>query len=510
MASPYTYEEAVRVHRQAVMNWLGGLHVDYPADEDGVWTQRSNWPILRTFASPDRPFAAISDLLLSQGWFKDKTTADEMRTAASNARDLSVFPLPIVTVQMSDPVQDSAFASAVKEPLRTYNATAGRWERHPWPGHYRTAFTATFWCRKVYTDDHIREWVMSQFGNRGANNNETFIPVVHAEPWGTMMQALRLDGSDDQSALEGNDPRYRRFSYTFNLRTWVMKVTTAEAARVETIIVDEAGNPVAEGDTLADIEPDASNVRYESDNLFNVPFPDQKIATLWPKTGHGQITRGGLMLGGRPGFKIKVDDADDSVDLGEWLTRPEGGVAVFSLWLDYASRAPFVIEAGQRAPADSVRQTVRSVLYPRRLPSSPVHLFVPFTAGLGSFTVAGAGEAATIALTNIHVHRVGNGTHVAATLTAGESKLWDGLLGTPYLMVVLLSAAAPGDVLTIENDAVDPTDVQSVSVSAEDGLVVAILTQPNQASLRLLWSGTTAVATAYVQRYYNSYHGNTV
>lgn len=502
MSVPHSYESSIRVHRAAFYNWLGGLRVDYPADPSALWTQRANWPILRVFASPDRIFAAVSDLLVSDGWFKDQSSRDAMLRAA---KDVSILPLPLATIVMGDPVVDTELASAVKRPIRTYNTDTNQWERHPWPGHYRTQFTVSFWCRKAYTDDYIREWLYPQFGNIGAGNSETYIPVKHAEPWGTMIQALRFDGSDDQSVLEGQDPRYKRFNFIFTLRTWIMKLTVAEASRAETVVMGSAGYVVVPTD--ADPIPvDAPGVTpYETGNLFTIPMPLYKVDTLWPKTGDATVRPA---IDPRSQLSIVVTESDDTVDLGEWLTEPDITQSIFSVWFDYASTGPVSLIAGSRQPVDDVRVETTLLTLPKKLKMGAVHRFALFDKRLASLSFAGTGFAASITVRNVHVSRVTLASPISPTTTTSTQATWDGLVYAPYLLCVKITSAGSGDLITVHDDAVSSGYTESRRADYYIGSGIVFLIQPSGVSLRISWPMTTTVAIVWVQRYYSTYHGN--
>lgn len=502
MSSPYTYEEAIRTHRQAFYDWLGGIHVDYPPDEGGLYTQRANHPILRTFASPDRAFATVAEMLIKTGWFVDQADAEAMRVKSG---EWSILPLPFVTIQMGDPAIDPEFSSAPKRPQRSYNTTTGHWERHPWPGHYRTSFAASFWCRKVYTDDHIREWILAQFGNIGAGISETFIPVKHRPPWGTMIQALKMEGSDDQSQLEGSDTRYRRFTFNFSLRTWIMKLTIPEADPVNKIIVNAALRATPVNDAPEDSTPLPNPFIHESDNLFFLALPDKKIPTLWPKTGDALVSR---PPAGRGELQMRVVTEDDTVDFGEWLTYLDGGRAIFSVWFDYTATSPITLESSQRAPAADTRHLAFSRPLSKQLNWSPVHEFMLFSEGVAAVTLAGAGTASRVSIRRTHVQRLTLESHTSPITLISTGAVFDSLAGEAYLVCLVLSATGPGDVVTVADDASAPVNSKSRDVDVTAGTGVVFLTQPRFTSLRLTWPSTTTVATVWVQRYYGSYHGN--
>jgi hypothetical protein len=211
----------------AVMDWLAGLHVDYGLAGDGEDTAnqlftvpKSNVSIVRVFASPDRAFAATLDTLRRNSWI---SASDASALAARN--DMSVLPLPVATVSRGDPLPDAEHRGVpkfVKGAASDPRTGVPYVYQHPTP--YRTDYTVNFWCRKRYTEAHIREWVYSQFGTLGCADNERMLDVQHINDLGgRWKQAFRLENSSDMSDLEGATPRYIRFDYTFSLRTWMVR-----------------------------------------------------------------------------------------------------------------------------------------------------------------------------------------------------------------------------------------------------------------------------------------------
>lgn len=228
MSAPHTLEDSLRVHDAAFVTWLGGLHVDYPVDPDGNWDQRLDSPIIIVNVPPSRVFASVVDTLVRVGWFKTEATAAAMRQKAAS---ISVLPLPLATWTRSDPQPDLSLAGTAKT-VRFADNPDGSANVQLFPQHYFTDYAVNFWCHKQYTAAFVREWVYSQLGGPGACQTETYIPVVHAPPWGTKIHALRFAGSADQTSIEGFDPPYRRFSFNFSLRTWVMRRPPARTRQV--------------------------------------------------------------------------------------------------------------------------------------------------------------------------------------------------------------------------------------------------------------------------------------
>lgn len=218
MAAPYSYENTIRTHDEAIRTWLQKFRVDY-GEINGQ--NRDNSPVITVFAAPHRAFAATVDQLVAQGWV---TEADPAISRARATYEWPVLPLPIITIDRDDPIISNELACVPGEfSFGAFDEATGIWTPYPFPLHYLTQYRITVWSEKRYTHAHFMEWLLGELGHRGCWQRECLIPVVHAEPWGTMLQALRYQGSADLSDLEGFDARHIRSQVSFTLRTWFFK-----------------------------------------------------------------------------------------------------------------------------------------------------------------------------------------------------------------------------------------------------------------------------------------------
>lgn len=529
MATPHTFENTLRIHDAAFFNWLGGLRVDYGT----VGTEdRSDFPILRVFASPDRAFAAVVDLLVRMCWI-DGATAQAMR---DNADNFAVLPLPIATIYRGDAVPDPELRGTPKEfRKRWYNLTTRQWERHPWPGHYRTPYTVSFWMTRRYTEAFIREWVLGQLGARGLNENETLIPVVHDEPWGLIRQALRFDDMADQSELEGEEPRWIRFDATFNLRTWLFKVVRPGADEVQRIGLDTRTEATSErvlaGDEEGDEALGASPEAVWSENLYIVPIPNVFLATVMVKTGDATVEPGILAPRGKPrrdDLHIQVEVQADAVTVGEWPIVPDAdGVAVYSYTFEYLASDPVELETLQRDPIADTIASADSFVLPRARRWERFHLFT-LVRGEGGpaavedrrtliLRVAGIPPAA---VQDVHLHaldirHVVSQTKMAPTTTVSGggfvTRTWTGLAKQGYLVILVLTAPSGGlHVATFTNDAAVPTTTVQRSLDASVNAGAAVLMQPDRDSLVLKVPTGMTVEAAYIQGFDGPFNGHTV
>jgi len=532
VAVPHSFEDTLRKHDAAIFNWLGGLRVDYGTvgGED-----RSDFPILRVFASPDRMFAGVTDLLVRLCWI-DGTTAADMR---QNADNFAVLPLPIVSITRGDPELDPELRGTPKQfRKRFYNLKDRQWENHPWPAHYRTPYTLNFWMTRRYTEAFIREWVMAQFGPRGVSENETLITVEHDAPWGTFQQALRFDGSSDLSELEGEEPRWIRFEITVNLRTWFMRVVNEPADEVQRIGFDTAVEPNSKrtmpshllGEDAQGPTPEAR----QSENLYVVPVPVTRLPTEMVTTGDAQVAQANLCPPGtrivRGDLTINVEDQADTVTLGEWsIVEDTEGVALMGVAFQYQSKDGRVeLEVQQRDtskldtdPAHVV--SADSFILPQTQRWEKFHRFFPVRgapfATRESVILRLAGipnqPVQRIDLHRIDVRHILSQAKVAETtlVDAGTEFIyqWTSLASKPYLVTMLFAATSGGSgVITVEDDVATPKVQTDRSLDATVNAGAAFLIQPDRDSLALHVPKTITVEDVYIQEFLGTYNGHSV
>lgn len=530
MAQPHSFEDTLRVHDAAFFNWLGGLRVDYGT----VGTEdRSDFPILRVFAAPDRAFAAVVDLLVRMCWI-DGATAADMR---ANADNFAVLPLPVATIYRGDALPDPELRGSPKEfRKRWFNLTTREWERHPWPGHYRTPYTVSFWMTRRYTEAFIREWIMGQLGAQGLQENEVLIPVVHNDPWGTIRQALRFDDFADNSELEGEEPRWVRIDVTFALRTWFFRVIRPGADEVQRIgadtRVEATSGRVLPGDEIGDDALGAAPEDVWSENLYLVPIPNVFVGSVMVKTGDATVEPGILAPAGRQprrdDLHIQVEVQADAVTVGEWPIVPDAdGVAVYSYSFAYLASDPVELETLQRDPIADAIVSADSFVLPRARRWEKFHLFTVVRGEGGPVAVedrrtlilrvAGVPPAA---LQDVHLHaldvrHVVSQTKVAPTTTVTAlgivTRTWTGLAKRGYLVILVLTATSGGpNVATFTNDASVPTHTVQRSLDGSVHAGAAVLMQPDRDSLVLKVPTSVTVEAAYIQVFDGPFNGHTI
>ena len=534
MSAPHSFEDTIRIHDIGFFNWLGTLRVDYGTvgGED-----RSDFPILRVFASPERAFAQVTDLLVRMCWI-DGATAADMR---DNADRFAVLPLPVVSIQRGDPLPDPELRGTPKVfRQRWLNLRTGQWERHPFPGHYRTPYTATFWMKKRYTEAYIREWIMAQLGLVGMAENEVLIDITHQDPWALMPQALRFDGWSDLSDLEGEGQRYIRVEVSFNLRTWFFRNVDQPEDDIQAIGFSTSVESTRQ-DRLNEGGVDSQSPAPEdiqSENLHVVNVPTIHIPTIMLTTGDAAVQAGIIAPEGQPivreDLNMQVTVQADTVELGEWpLVTDADGVAIYGYNFEYLTKDGQVeMEVLQResvaAPATpDVIVSADSFVLPQTSKWERFHRFTVLRGLNGPAAVADRTTLITrfAGIPNqpeqdLHLHRIGvrritSQTKVAATtVTPGGGETlyeWTGLAKRPYLVIIVLATTSGGSgIVVAEDDLSTPKFQVDRALDATVNAGAAFLIQPDRDSLALHVPDSITVEDVYVHQFLGTYTGHTV
>ncbi len=520
MALPLTQGDSMRAHDKAVYDWIGTLLVDYGTI---VGTARNAFPILRVFASPERAFATVTDVLVALGWM-DGATAADMRTKGD--AEWPNLPLPVATIQRDEPRPDPELSNVPGQFRRLYlNPVTGKWEYHRWPGHFVTTYKVTFRVSKHYTENFIREWIYAQVGALGQSHTELLIPVTHPAPWGVQKQKLRLDGSVDLSALEGAEGRMLVYEFSFTLRTWIFYPAVVGGDVTHGTGVDSGLLTLAFGDTdnTTGTEPDGGVSAMMSNNLFYFPVLPSQIATTWPKSGGALALPGERSPGGsastrdHQSLRAKVTTAVvDSVELLERLCRrDDSGRTIISVSLTYSSSgAAATLEVDQHDTVGGTISMANQLSLPVRREWTRVHYFTIVREEAFIVALVGAGAAADVTVAEVDIRQVYDGTRVAsqATTVDGSDRVdqWGSLDNQPYLVVGVLTAAVgvAAATVTAKNDISSPDYTQTQSIDPDVNVGFVFLVQPKDGTIELRTPTTLALDTVYVQRYDGPYNGH--
>jgi len=498
MSDIHAHEDALRVHDTAFYAWFEDLLIDYG---DLAGKSKNQTPILRVFASPSRPFARIADTLVSRG-FVDAATADKLLESANASNDISVLPLPMLTLMRGDTRPDTELSGVPKRYRKLPSRNAG-YASSQWPGMYLTDYTATVWCAKRYTEAYIKEWLFSKLGNLGANEAEAFLPVTHREPFGVMHQRLRFEGSSDNSDLEGDEPRWIRFDLTFTLRTLVFRKVTPGADPVYTIIqsgyeitTQEDGTPVC--------YPGGDSPSTLSSNLFRYPT-NGYMKTHWPVEGKAKVVWTDTAM------KATLGAVNDFVPLViAALDRRTDGVGVVSIAINYNASLPFRISV---LGNDPVADTPFALQFSRLVPAGEgiLHLFAIANAPQYQVRLEGVGTVPhAVTLRSIDVRNVKplNSFDNLSIVPGDPVDLrWTGLARVPYLLIVSLTSTSGAQTITARDDVSAAEHTQQAMVDASHSLGVVFLMQPLSDSLALSLPPGVAIASATAVGYAAHYDG---
>lgn len=513
MSVPYSYEDSMRVHDQAIWDWLETLHVDY-GDLFTLGTPRDDVPVLKAYATPDRAYAALVERLVTLQWIPGANAAD-MR---EKAEDIAVLPLPFITIERGEPAPDPEFSGVPKVfRVQAFNQVTAQWEYHQWPGHYRTDYTLSVWTNKKYSEVFIREWVFGQLGKLGVGESEVLIPVKHKDPFGSWLQAMRFTGSSNLSELEGVEQRYMRFEYTFSLRTWIMKNSPGSG-----YVIDRIGQQFEQGDRVESIFlEETGRVDRESMNMFFMYIPDQFIPSIWPKTGTAEVSRSLT----RPpdaflttDLEVKVTGDTDSVEL---LRRPitiDGlGYAIVSMSFEYIADEDVEFRVTETNPATNVATKVFTHILPETAKWKRVHFFTLVTQPIFTVEIAGLPSfpVATVNLYGTAIRHINNQTPAGtpptptAFIVGPDTDFVFSVLASEEFLVIGVVTAGSG-VVEVRDDFGTPsfTSPQTIDAAVNKGFVSLI--QPRATTVAVKIPSTLSIASVKLQRYDGVYKGHEI
>jgi hypothetical protein len=515
MSVAFSFEDTLRKHDLAILNWLETLTVNY---DNIAGTPRNGVPVLSVMATPSRPFAYIPDLLVSRGWISG-ATAEEMKEKAEENWD--VLPLPLCTIVRGEPAIDYEQAGPPKVyRTRFIDPVTQKWVQHPWPGSYRVDYSITFWSQKRYTEAHMREWLYAQLGRIGAAPSELFIPVHHDEPWGVIPQSLKFLGSADLSDLEGEEQRLIRFEVQLSLRMMFMFKPLPTPA-------DEGHPLLAIQGTVCYPAPACKPMPgvplgllvggfQQSANLFATILPEEYWPLHWPKTGAATVAPSPVGPACKPdGLLLTLKDPVDSVELLERPVPLDGqGQAIVQVSFSYISDAPVSLEVLQRNPTTDVLTLANERTLPPSAEWREVSFFAVVESPLASVALTGLGTLATVYIGGVDVRHIYTQPLMSFTEQAvvgpDVEYRWSGLPSAPLLVRVTINSTPGPTSLTIQNDILVPDVSDVVSIDSTVNVGFAYLIQPKIDSLALRVSALVALASVALHQYGGHYHPNEV
>lgn len=550
MAKPYSFEDSIYRHDKAILNWLDTFHVDY-GTISGV--DRNNSPVIRVMASPHRAFAATVSQLVAQKWV---SANDPAIAAAMATYNWPVLPLPVITIERDDPIISNELAN-VPATFRNgeFNEITGTWTKIPYPLHYITQYRITIWSEKRYTNAHFMEWLLSQIGQVGAWQREVFIPVDHGDPWGTINQALRYQGSSDLSDLEGNEARHIRSQLSFTFRSWFFRAVPEGtggppiyAVRPMSYAADSfsSGTPSAGNFAItysgyrgfddpnyvmppdSEFETVPSDSTWLTDNLFGVrDVTSDDVATLWPSLGNSSVSISPYSPSSDVlrGLRVSVEQSTDVVTLTNRLTTPDAdGYSIWSFMTSYRG-GPWTLLGSQFRNVTSGSPPVTTVVGPEDVFTTSFadtagawlnsHVFTVCRGDQFAWRAAGSGASSIVDVVNVDVRQVNTANRLHYTNWSGDlvSRYydWTNLEAKPYLIVAMFQQTAPASGnITVFDDVSAPSASMSRPASIPGNLGVALLIQPRESSVRLVIPAAFPVVAVYALSFDGFTVGNSI
>jgi hypothetical protein len=523
MAAPFGLESTIRVHDEAFYTWLGTLKVDYGDAGGLLTTAQNNFPILRTFAGPQRAYASVTDLLVRQG-FVSGDTAQKMRDEADN---FAVLPLPIATIERGQPAIDTERATPPKSISTAYfNTTTATWESHENPTVYTLPYTVTFWCIKQYTMNYILEFLYSQFGNLGSASTERFLTVSHAEPWQAYPQALKFEGTSDMTEVEGENPAYRRFEATFNLRMLHFRPKEDSSYGDQTLYPSQdffSGDTSDGVDTTIPTDAALAEVSTSSDlsgNLFT--FYVRRMSD-WAVGGNAKVARGTMgqrnSHGELESLQIKVTESTDVADIATRVIGLDAdGKGLLSISFRYQATEAVKLDVSEKTAITDTFSKAYTLDLPKAEAWTQVHFYTYLTEKMFSLTVEGAGNASTVTLDNVNIKHVRSKTKTTASGTdAGgyTTYTWSGLDDSQAYLVVLPitrnAASAVTGVLAIQDDSSTPPNTRNIPIAqAFSGAAGIIQPRAGGSTVLAFHADTITAGTPYLQPYNGFFDGHEI
>jgi len=508
MSQPWTFDSSMRVHQQAIATWLDGLLIDYT--DTGI-LEKPSIPILAVTASPERAYAdSVVDTLVARNLI-NAVDAEAMRDKAK--ADFSLLPWPLAIREFGIPTLTTEF-SGVPKVLRKfyYNRETQNLEQHRWPATYRLPFSITFLCRKRYTLDYIMEWVMGKLGDVGLGEHECLLDVIHAEPWGTVKHAMRLEDMSDESVLEGADSRALRLRVGFNLRMWVTR------APVTTVpFVENMGRSWHQVDLETDHATDTKELSrftpQQSCNLFQLDGLEQ-----WVQEGNGQFER--TPINQYRNSTVLTAVVQSALDKVIYLEAPtlldDTGYGLVGYSFKYLADQPARFSHDCEDVVNDTRINVSQFDLPVTRQWENIHRFDIVQHHVHRVFIQGTGNAnpQTSYMYDLDIRHIAPQTKTTPSSTTPNGGYTEYRFASltkyqPYLVVGILSAGTSADIVEAFADAAEITPVRTETIDSTKNIGFVLLIQPTIDNLLIRTANTTSLDSIYVQPYYNAYQGTT-
>jgi hypothetical protein len=536
MSSPYSVESSIRVHDEAIYNWLQDLHVDYGivAGQD-----RTDTPILTVFASPDRAFATVYDMVTKNGFIAPGTSDDDTRANIDGI--LKVLPLPIASIERLEPIPLRELNNATaKDPRSYFDPTTGQWISWSAPTVYQCDYAITFWSLKHSTDVFIRDWVYGQLGVIGSGNYETFIPVQHNPAIGVSNQSLKLVGSTNLSYLEGLNQRYIRTRFVFSLRMLIFKNLPSDIAPSMEFLGNATGafagmnaaQPVLNLGLTVTIPKGDGVVTYSEDAVDTLAVAGTYTGNLYRYNGnlyypwnlygnatavYSQLYPSGVSV--TPSARYSLQGTLGSVsDAVEIITTPvlqeTDGTALVLFYFYYTSNQPVLFNVNNVDTTSLARTTALSTLLPSTSGAwQRMRVYAVVTSSLMSAGFYGSATQTTFAIARGDVRQKSwyavTPSYTPAVTTVGANTVYTFTVpaGAPYLATVRLTSAMLTDFNVIVSNSVSSATYTKTNVVKAGTTVGAVyMVQPAATTFTVTVPTAVAVASVTAKGYSGPYY----
>jgi hypothetical protein len=536
MSAPYSVENSIRVHDEAIYNWLQGLHVDY-----GIINgqDKTNASILTVFASPDRAFATIYDMVTKNGFVAPSTNDSETRANIDSI--LKVLPLPVATIERLEPVPLRELNHApAKDPRSYFDPTTGQWISWSAPTTYQCDYAVTFWSLKQSTDVFIRDWVYGQLGIIGSGNYETFIPVQHNPAIGISNQSLKLVSSTNLSYLEGLSQRYIRTRFVFSLRMLIFKNLPSDIAPGSEFLGNATGafagmnaaQPifnvgvnvvVPKGDGVVTYSEDAIDaLRLTGSYTGNLYRYNNNLYYPWnlygnATAGYSQLYPSGVAVTPDARYSLRGTLSAES-DAVEIITTPvlqeADGSALVLFYMYYTSDQPVLFNVNNVDPTSLVRTVALSTALPATGGAwQRMRVYAVVTSSLMSAGFYGSATQTVFAIAKGDVRQKAwysvSPSYTPVITTAGSNTVYTFTVpaGTTYLATIKLSSAASADFAVAVNNSISGATYSKTNiVKSGTGVGAVFLVQPVATTFTITIPASVTVASVTAKGYSGPYY----
>jgi hypothetical protein len=222
LSYPYTLNDTFRSYDQLIYEWLDKLKINY-GSLGGV--PRTNFGILRCFATPRRAFATMEEMLIRKNWLDSSSPEDGSGSGNKVTSSYQRIPLPFCSIERTDYTIDKSRFSTGEFIVYSNNGYTSNKYRFPFP--IDLSYKLEFWCKQRFTVMHILEWVISQLSPKGMGQSEMLFritPIDHNgnTPYGSKTVPFVMDTFTDNSDIEpGENQRNLRLTFIFTLKAWL-------------------------------------------------------------------------------------------------------------------------------------------------------------------------------------------------------------------------------------------------------------------------------------------------